>query len=97
MWKILRKTTTVKKEDGTVKSIQDSHLDRHVHDTRRMLLRLMFALASVVKVTPKRLATAYAKDSKEYAAKFQAELGKVHDKPVKDLEKKLRVGVKKLV
>lgn len=85
MWKIVRRVTKVKNGDSRESSVYDRQLD----DTMKGMFGLVFALAKLAKVTPKRFATEVAKESLEYALKFNAELGKILDKPVEELSRKL--------
>lgn len=86
MWKILRRVSTVSEGEHDMTSVYDSYLN----DAKKVMFQLIFSLASLVKITPKRLAVEFSKTkADEYAQKFHAELGKIQEKSLKDLEAEL--------
>lgn len=86
MWKITRKVTKETSGEQEMGSVYDSYLD----ETRKVVFSLVFSLAKLTKVTPKRLATEFSKNnSVDYAKKFNAELARIEEKNIKALEARL--------
>lgn len=93
MWKIFRKRVEITRGDFIEENSDDGFYDSALDDTRKQMYRLVFALASALKVTPKRLANAlFTQKVDEYAAKFHQELLNVEEKNLEKLEKELKKG-----
>jgi len=71
--------------------------EKTVHESRKVILGLIFALATLVKVSPARLAVQFAKNNaKEFADRLNAELDKLNEKAIAKLRDAINAPAKKV-
>lgn len=90
MFKISKMFTRKTDNQGTV--VKENGL----HESRKVILGLIFALAAVLKVSPARLAAQFAKNNaKEFADRMNAELDKLNEKAIAKLRDAINAPAKK--
>lgn len=86
MWKIQRKVISETEDEEQMGSVYDTYLD----EAKKLIFRLIFSLAILAKVTPKRLALEFSKTkADDYATKFNAEVAKLEDSKTEELRARL--------
>lgn len=79
--RVLTKTTIGDRETESV-------YDRYLNATKKMMFRLIFALAMAVKIKPKQLASLFSiEDTDEYARAVNEEIGKRIKKETEKMRK----------
>lgn len=74
-------------------TIYDKYIQSSLQGTKKMMFRLVFALARAVKITPKQLAESFTiKEVDEYAKDLNTELVKRVDKETE----KIKSAIKKV-
>ena len=80
------KRVIIKKEIGG--RVMESVYDRYLNATKKMMFRLIFALAMAVKIKPKKLASLFSiEDTDEYARAVNEEIGKRVKKETEKMRK----------
>lgn len=90
MFKISKMFTRKTDEKGTV--VKEGSL----HESRKVILGLIFALATVLKISPAKLAAQFAKNNaKEFADRMNTELDKLNEKAIAKLRDAINAPAKK--